>query len=52
MRTGFVLWCENWDRYDCRGLLRALYYKSGILGRINYMVIRMVKHLVALALVL
>ena len=32
--------------------LRVLYYYSGILERISYMVIRTVKHLVALALVL
>ena len=52
-RTGFVLGCENWERYDLKAL-RVLFYYSGILGRINYIAIRMVivRHLVALALVL
>ena len=52
-RTGFVLGCKNWERYDLKAL-RVLFYYSGILGRINYIAIRMVivRHLVALALVL
>ena len=53
-RTGFVLGCENWERYDFKALLRVLFYSSGILGRMHYMAIRMVmvRHLVAFALVL
>ena len=31
-RTGFVLGCENWERYDFKALLRVLFYSSGILG--------------------
>ena len=25
-RTGFVLGCENWERYDFKALLRLVYY--------------------------
>ena len=52
-RTGFILGCENWDRYDFKALLKLV--KSFVLlvwdTRKN-MVIRMVQPLVALALVL
>ena len=58
-RRGFVLGCENWERYDFKAKLVRL-VRSFILliwdtrKRINYMAIRMVmeRHLVALALVL
>ena len=52
-RTGFILGCENWDRYDFKALLKLV--KSFVLliwDTRNYMVIRMVQPLVALALVL
>ena len=51
---GFILGCENWDRYDFKALLKLV--KSFVLlvwdMRKNIMVIRMVQPLVALALVL
>ena len=54
-RTGFILGCENWDRYDFKALLKLV--KSFVLlvwgmRKNKIMVIRMVQPLVALALVL
>ena len=43
-RTGFIVRCENWHWYELGFLVTC--------KRINSMVTRMVKHLVALALVL
>ena len=52
-RTGFILGCENWDRYDFKALLKLV--KSFVVlvwdtRKNNYMVL--VQPLVALALVL
>ena len=58
-RKGFILGCENWDRYDFKALSKLV--KSLVLlmwdttcrkNKSNYMVIRIVHPLVALALVL
>ena len=50
-KTGFVLGCENWNRSNFKALLslvKNFVLSVWVLGKMNCMVVRMVRHQVAL----